>query len=184
MEDEENEGSGEEDESVFDVEAALKSEQYKNYLQQAAELQKVEILHLKPHQKVAFFLNVYQCMYVHHFLRKVFEEGIEEENNPNRGEGLLSHLKAYVFAYSPKPFFYNIAGFQFSLEEIKHGLLRNNRKSPFNYMRSMNANDNRLEILNGFFDPRVNFVCLDYHNFLENIEAFDGSSEETLEMGL
>lgn len=125
-------------------------------------------------------------MYVHHFLRKVFEEGIEEEeNNPNGGgEGIMGQLKAYVFAYSPKPFFYNIAGFQFSLEEIKHGLLRNNQKGPFNYMRSMNANDNRLDILKDFADPRISFVCLDYRNFLENIEPFDGSSEETLEMGL
>ena len=184
VEDDENEGSEEEDENVFDVEAALKSEQYKTYLQQAAELQKVEILHLKQYQKVAFFLNVYQCMYVHHFLRKVFEEGIEEEKNPNGGAGLMSHLSTYVFAYSPKPFFYNIAGFMFSLEDIKHGLLRNNQRSPFNYMRSMNANDNRLDILKEFEDPRISFVCLDYRSFLENIEPFDGSSEETLEMGL
>ena len=38
VEDEENEGSEEEDENVFDVEAALNSKQYKTYLQEAAQL--------------------------------------------------------------------------------------------------------------------------------------------------
>jgi len=46
-----------------------------------------------------------------------------------------------------KNFYYNIAGFNLTLEEIKHGLLRNNVKAPMNYLKSMNANDNRLKIL-------------------------------------
>jgi len=35
-----------------------------------------------------------------------------------------------------------------------------------------------------FLDARVNFVCLDYPNFLEHMDEFDGSTEETLEEGL
>ena len=53
-----------------------------------------------------------------------------------------------------------------------------------NYMRSINAHDNRLDILKNFSDPRINFVCLDYPNFLEHIDAFDGSTEEALDEGL
>jgi len=34
---------------------------------------------LEQSQKAAFFLNVYQCMYVHNFLKKVHEEGNQEE---------------------------------------------------------------------------------------------------------
>ena len=86
--------------------------------------------------------------------------------------------------YSPKAFYYNIAGFNFNLEEIKHGLLRNNLKAPANYMRSMNSNDNRLNILKNYIDPRINFVCLDYPSFLEHIDGFDGSSEESLDEAL
>jgi hypothetical protein len=39
----------------------------------------MDISNLEQHKKVAFFLNVYQCMYVHNFLKKVFEEGNKEE---------------------------------------------------------------------------------------------------------
>mmetsp|Transcript_29411 Transcript_29411/g.44496 ORF Transcript_29411/g.44496 Transcript_29411/m.44496 type:complete len:196 (+) Transcript_29411:1917-2504(+) len=121
-------------------------------------------------------------MYVHHFLRKVFEEGGEEEEQPQTG--LISTLKSYVFAYSPKPFYYNIGGLNFSLEELKHGLLRGNQKAPQNYMASLSASDNRLDLLRDFSDPRVNFICLDYPSFLEHIDSMEGDTEEQLEESL
>lgn len=74
--DEDGEDGGEQ---VLDVDAALKSQEYKKYINACSELQMLQILDLQPHQKVAFFLNVYQCMYVHNFLKKVFEEGDKEE---------------------------------------------------------------------------------------------------------
>ena len=89
-------------------------------------------------------------MYVHHFLRTVYEEGANQEEDQSGGIlSSLNHLKSYVFSYSPKPFYYNIGGFNFNLDELKHGLLRCNQKAPYAYMRSMNSNDNRLNILNG-----------------------------------
>ena len=134
---------------TIDVEAALKSPEYKKYISAAAELEKIDILNLSTEQKVAVFLNVYQSMYVHFFLKKVFEEGKAEEGEQNQKSGLIGSLSSY-FAYSPKPFFYNVGGFNFNLEEIKHGLLRNNLKSPNNYMASLKSTDNRLEILRGY----------------------------------
>ena len=95
----------------------------------------------------------------------------------------MGQIKNY-FTLPPKQFYYNIAGFNFTLEEIKHGLLRNNLRAPMNYMKSMNANDNRLKILQNYFDPRINFICLDFPNFLEHIDSFDGNTEESLEEGL
>ena len=139
----------------------------------------MDISNLEQHKKVAFFLNVYQCMYVHNFLKKVFEEGNKEEEGQN--QGLLGQITNYVLAYSPKSFYYNIGGFNINLEEIKHGLLRNNEKSPKNYMRSLNAKDERLELLNDFFDPRIVLICLDYPECLELIDSFEGSSEEKLD---
>ena len=78
-----------------------------------------------------------------------------------------------------KPFFYNIAGFNFSLEEIKNGLLRNNECPVGKYTKTIN--DSRSEIISDFKDPRVLLVCLDYPSFLEHIDPFDGSTEEKLE---
>jgi hypothetical protein len=49
------------------------------------------------------------------------------------------------------------------------------------YMRSISSNDARLNLLRDHWDPRINFVCLDYPNFLEHIEPMDGSSSENLD---
>lgn len=123
-------------------------------------------------------------MYVHHFLRKVYEEGQASSDGTNKNNGYLGYIKSYVFAYSPKPFYYKIGLHNYTLEEIKHGLLRGNSKPPNSYMRVMSSNDERLNILNDWVDPRVNFMCLDYPNFLEHIDSFDGSSSESLEQGM
>lgn len=62
---------------AIDVEQALKSAEYKIFIAASAELQQVDLRTLTVSQKVAFFLNVYQCMYVHHFLRSVYEQDNE-----------------------------------------------------------------------------------------------------------
>jgi hypothetical protein len=36
-------------------------------------------------------------------------------------------------------------------------------------------------LLRDHWDPRINFVCLDYPNFLEHIDPMDGSSNEKLD---
>jgi len=87
----------------LDVEAALKSTQYRAYLIAASELEKVTLDDLSQKERVAFFLNVYQCMYIHHFIRMVNEGKVGE------GQSLFGKLKSYVFDYSSKPFYYNIS---------------------------------------------------------------------------
>ena len=89
-----------------------------------------------------------------------------------------------MFKGSSKPFYYKIGPFNFSLEEIKHGLLRNNKKAPINYLKTMSSNDDRLNLLRDYQDPRINFICLDYPTCLEHIDQIDGSSEDTLEQSL
>ena len=56
-------------ESMIDAEAALKSTQYKMYLNAACELERVSLGDLTVRERIAFFLNVYQCMYIHYFLK-------------------------------------------------------------------------------------------------------------------
>ena len=119
-------------------------------------------------------------MYIHNFLRKVNEEEKYAEEVADN-QGLIGSLKQYVFSYSPKPFYYNIGGENYNLDEIKHGLLRSNTKAPAYYMRSMSSTDPRLNLLRDHWDQRINFVCLDYPDFLEHIDPFDGSSSEKLD---
>lgn len=61
----------EEGDSVLDVDAAMKSTEYKSYIQTACELEKVSLEDLGVSDSIAFFLNVYQCMYIHYFLKMV-----------------------------------------------------------------------------------------------------------------
>jgi hypothetical protein len=74
---------------------ALNSNAYNSYLIACSELEKVEIQSLSKHERMAFFLNVYQCMYVHYFLRMV-----SEGKGPGNNESYFAKLKSYVLDYS------------------------------------------------------------------------------------
>lgn len=82
----------------------------------------------------------------------------------------------YFWPKSEENFFYNIGGLTFTLDELKHGLLRGNQKPPGSFFRLLNDNDARASLLNNSADPRVLFVCLDKHSLPEAIECFDDSS--------
>jgi hypothetical protein len=58
---------------MIDADAALKSTQYKAYLNAACELERVSLHDLSIRERIAFFLNAYQCMYIHYFLKAVNE---------------------------------------------------------------------------------------------------------------
>lgn len=87
------------------------------------------------------------------------------------------------FLGSRKKFYYRIGQFDFTLEEIKHGLLRNNKKAPDAYLNSLSSSDDRLSILQDVEDPRINFICLDSPSFIEHIDTIEGD-EEGLENSL
>jgi hypothetical protein len=53
----------------------------------------------------------------------------------------MSRFKSYVLDYSSKPFYYNIDDINFNLDEIKHGILRGNKKAPNSYMRILSGSD-------------------------------------------
>ena len=54
---------------------------------------------------------------------------------------MFSKIKTYVLEYSSKPFYYNISGINFNLDEIKHGILRGNKKHPHAYMKTLGWSD-------------------------------------------
>ena len=56
-------------ECMINAEAALKSTFYKAYLNAACELERVNLFDLSIRERIAFFLNIYQCMYIHYFLK-------------------------------------------------------------------------------------------------------------------
>ena len=62
--------------------------------------------------------------------------------------------------------------------------MRNNIKAPHYYTRSLAINDPKTQILTDFYDPRVNFVCLDYPECVELIDPFEGVDDEKLDYEL
>lgn len=71
---------------------ALKSDKYNSYLTQCSHIDKIDLSELSPQELVCFFLNIYQCMYIHCFLKY--------SNDTNTGDRTIS-----------KGFFYNITSY-------------------------------------------------------------------------
>jgi hypothetical protein len=86
-------------------------------------------------------------MYVHYFLKLVEEQQKTPEDSTDQGSGLFSNIKHYFLGGSGKKFYYRIGQFDFTLEEIKHGLLRSNKKAPDAYLCSLSSSDDRLSII-------------------------------------
>lgn len=98
--------------------------------------------------------------------------------------------------FRQKPFFYNIGGENFTLDDIKHGMLRGNKRKPGYLQRVLSSTDpkiNRVPNVSHFFadlaqyimnDPRILFVCLDYPDFVENVSAITGNGKSDLNESL
>ena len=115
---------------VLDVELALKSQEYKAYINAVCELEKVSIAMLSDTKRIAFFLNIYQCMYIHNFFKMV------NESKSASKEGYFKSFKRLLYS-GKEPFYYNIAGKNYTLDDIKHGMLRGNKQKPGYCMRTL-----------------------------------------------
>lgn len=119
-------------------------------------------------------------MYIHYFLKTV-----HESCKAKRKKGTVcSQILSNWLDQPAKKFYYNIAGQNFTLEDIKHGLLRSNKPKPGSFFKHVKTSDQRLYFLpqkmQGEIDPRINFVCRDYPQFVDMIEVFNGSTSDQL----
>ena len=69
-----NQNDEQQPECMINADTAFKSTQYKAYLNAVCELERVTLHDLSVRERIAFFLNVYQCMYIHYFLKMSNEE--------------------------------------------------------------------------------------------------------------
>jgi len=142
----------EEGDQVLDVEVAIKSTEYQAYIKAVCELQKVIVSTLNPSKRVAFFLNIYQSMYVHMFF-KMISEGRQGESESS----MMSRISSFVSYGRKKAFYYNIAGEDYTIDDIKHGMLRGNQTKPGHLMRILSKSDNKTQILPQVSNP--SFHC-------------------------
>ncbi len=119
-------------------------------------------------------------------------------------ESLCSTSKIFIFSsncwrlitlYSQKPFFYNIGGENYTLDCIKHGMLRGNKRKPGYLQRVLSSSDpkiNKVPNVSPLYltfqyimsDPRVLFICLDYPDFVENVSVISGNGKSDLNESL
>mmetsp|Transcript_32843 Transcript_32843/g.32185 ORF Transcript_32843/g.32185 Transcript_32843/m.32185 type:complete len:105 (-) Transcript_32843:301-615(-) len=104
-------------------------------------------------------------MYLHFFLKYGSEYEEEEEEKSS-----FSNILTYFWPNSTDNFFYNIGGYMFTLDQLKHGLLRGNKKPPYSFFRTLSDRDDRANILDKLSDPRILFVCFDKGQVPESVE--------------
>ena len=74
-------------------------------------------------EKIAFFFNTYQCMYIHNFL--LLAEKGEVDDNSCPQIGFFTKIKKSL-EDEKLGFCYNIDGVNYTMDEIKHGMLHYN----------------------------------------------------------
>nr|CCA14225.1 protein kinase putative [Albugo laibachii Nc14] len=125
------------------IETALSSA-YRHFLRSVAKLQTVELNAVSKHDRQAFFINVYNTMVLHGMI----EYGIPQYSSQYR-----------KFERDVQ---YQIGEYKFTLSDLKHGIIRCNRKPPRNYWeRQLQPQDPRLQFRLHIRDPRSLLVLIE-----------------------
>ncbi|TDH73199.1 uncharacterized protein CCR75_003072 [Bremia lactucae] len=127
------------------------SQKYRRFLKLGSKLQKIDVGSLPKHERQPFFINIYNAMVLH---------GLIEFGVPQN----IGQYKAFE-----RDVAYTIGGMEFTLGDIKHGILRCNRKPPSNYWeRQLQAHDPKLQFRLHIRDPRSILVLIDCAEPLPN----------------
>ncbi|KAK7292554.1 hypothetical protein RJT34_15405 [Clitoria ternatea] len=127
------------DRQHLDYGAISRSEEFRRYVNITQDLQRVNLLELSENEKLAFFLNLYNAMVIHAVISVGCPEGVIDRRS--------------FF----NDFLYVIGGHPYSLNVIKNGILRCNRRSPYSLVKPFSTGDRRLEVVLVKFNPLVHF---------------------------
>ncbi|KAG7331142.1 hypothetical protein KOW79_005111 [Hemibagrus wyckioides] len=117
-----------------DYKAMSKSTCYERYCELAVYLQRVELLSLSHEERLAFFINVYNALVIHGYLRLGFPKNIWQRY---RFFNYVSYL---------------IGGEVFTLQDIENGVLRGNRKGIAQLLKPFSKNDPRLQGVQSYLE--------------------------------
>jgi hypothetical protein len=121
-----------------------KSNEFQRYHTATAFLQQFNLSYLKSHpEKLAFWLNLYNFL----VLDAVLEFGIKTS---------IQDVKGFFTKAS-----YRLGGNIFNLDDIEHGILRNNERRPYSFFRQFAGADSRKAFCLNPPDHRVHccFFC-------------------------
>jgi len=106
------------------------------------ELQKTDLATISFNIKIAFYINLYNSLVLHGFTVL--------------GPPSTMHQRIYFYNHTC----YHLGGFNFSLNDIEHGLLRGNQKPHNSYCRVFHPNDQRMRCSVLVWDPRIHFALV------------------------
>ncbi|KAK3580926.1 hypothetical protein CHS0354_008218 [Potamilus streckersoni] len=126
-----------------DYKKLKESQLFRDYKEQAAHLQDVNLDFSSEQEKKAFFINIYNALTIHGL--------VEQDELPS------SVLQIQQFW---KKTGYKIGGYIFSLDDMEHGVLRGNRSHPASTLPHFENNDPRLKFIVKQLDPRIHFALV------------------------
>ncbi|XP_053482897.1 uncharacterized protein zgc:152951 [Ictalurus furcatus] len=123
-----------------DYKSMSKSTCYERYCELAVYLQRVQLLSLSQEERLAFFINVYNALVIHGYLRLGFPKNMWQRY---RFFNYVSYL---------------IGGEVFTLQDIENGVLRGNRKGIAQLLKPFSKNDPRLQVALPEAEPLIHFA--------------------------
>ncbi|XP_003564062.1 uncharacterized protein LOC100838368 [Brachypodium distachyon] len=118
------------------------SEEFKRYIRTTEELQRVEISDFSREERLAFFINLYNMMAIHALV------------TCGHPAGPLDRKKFFG------DFKYVIGGCAYSLSAIQNGILRGNRRPPYNLVKPFGQKDKRYKVALSYPEPLVHFALV------------------------
>lgn len=136
--------------NFFDLETGLinyakmkDSEAYSEYQQAAAQLKNLDLNSLRTQDaRLAFWINLYNALVVHGIIALNVENTVRE-------------VRRFFETVA-----YQVGGYQFSLDEIEHGILRRNQKKHFFARKPFGSQDDRQAFMVYQVDPRIHFTLV------------------------
>ncbi|XP_026151569.1 uncharacterized protein LOC113123596 [Mastacembelus armatus] len=113
---------------------------FERYCELAIQLQRVELLSLSREEKLAFFINLYNALVIHGYLRL--------------GAPTNMWQRYRFFNYVS----YLIGGEVFTLQDIENGVLRGNRKGVAQLRKPFSKTDPRLQVALLDAEPLIHFA--------------------------
>ncbi|KAG5009292.1 hypothetical protein JHK87_017807 [Glycine soja] len=142
------------DRQHVDYEAISRSEEFRRYVNLTQDLQRVNLLELSENEKLAFFLNLYNAMVIHAVISVGCQEGVIDRRS------FLSDFQ------------YLVGGHPYSLNLIKNGILRCNRRSPYSLVKPFSTRDKRLEVALIKLNPLLHFGLCNGTKSSPNVRFF------------
>ena len=149
-------------------------------------LSRIDIDKLSKNEKLSIILNLYQIMTFHFIIKQIITD-YSKTYNENKKKSLLIEFQNLIsildYWHTNKvEITYNICGYLITLYELKHIVLRRNRKPPNRFLKLAYPNDPRINFLEGDWEDysleqRLKMLCLCF----DPVDLFDDDVNEIMQ---